>query len=82
MKTMWFTFLYGTAIPLGIFFSMFGLSIYYYIDKYNLLRRRTIKDNLGKDLSVEMIEFLELILIFEGIGSITMSLTLNGTYYW
>jgi hypothetical protein len=52
MKTMWFTFLYGTAIPLGIVFSMIGLSIYYYVDKYNVLRRRTIKESLAKDLSI------------------------------
>jgi len=54
MKTMWFTFFYGSAIPIGIAFSMLGLSIYYYADKYNLLRRRTIKENLGKDLSLGM----------------------------
>jgi hypothetical protein len=48
MKTMWFTFLYAGCIPVGILFSMFGLTIYYYIDKYNVLRRRTIKENLGE----------------------------------
>jgi len=52
MKTMWFTFLYGNAIPLGVLFSMIGLSIYYYVDKYNVLRRRTIKESLAKDLSI------------------------------
>ncbi len=52
MKTMWFTFLYGSAIPIGIAFSMLGLSIYYFADKYNVLRRRTIKENLAKDLSI------------------------------
>jgi len=49
MKTMWFTFMYGAAIPLGIVFSIIGLSIYYFVDKYNLLRRRTVKESLGKD---------------------------------
>ena len=52
MKTMWFTFFYGSAIPLGALFSIMGLSIYYYVDKYNLLRRRTIKESLSKDLSI------------------------------
>lgn len=52
MKTMWFTFFYGSSIPIGIAFSMLGLSIYYYADKYNVLRRRTIKENIGKDLSI------------------------------
>lgn len=52
---MWFTFLYGSAIPIGIAFSMLGLTIYYYADKYNVLRRRTIKENLSKDLSIGII---------------------------
>jgi hypothetical protein len=52
MKTMWFTFLYGGAIPLGTVFSICGLILYYYIDKYNLLNRRTIKESLAKDLSI------------------------------
>lgn len=82
MKTMWFTFLYGSAIPLGIVFSMFGLTIYYYIDKYNVLRRRTIKENLGKALSIEMIEMLELIILFNGFGSLTMSYNLFGEVHW
>lgn len=52
MKTMWFTFFYGDIIPVGILFSILGLNLYYFIDKYNVLRRRTIKENLSKDLSI------------------------------
>ena len=73
MKTMWFTFLYSGCIPIGIIFSMFGLAIYYYIDKYNVIRRRTIKESLGKALSIEMIEYLELCLIFYAIGNFTFN---------
>lgn len=79
---MWFTFLYGGAIPMGSFFSMLGLSIYYYVDKYNLLRRRTVKESLGKDLSNEMIELLEYIIILNGFGNLTMALTLFGDCTW
>jgi len=38
MKTMWFTFFFAPCIPLGNFFSMFNLIIYYYIDKFNLFK--------------------------------------------
>jgi hypothetical protein len=82
MKTMWFTFLYGSAIPLGIFFSMVGLTIYYYVDKYNFVRRRTVKESLGKDLSIEMIEMLEMIILFNGFGSLTMAMNLFGECHW
>lgn len=43
IETMWFTFLYSTSIPAGAFISMLGLMIYYWVDKYNLLRRSTVK---------------------------------------
>lgn len=79
---MWFTFLYGGAIPLGIFFSILGLTIYYFVDKYNFLRRRTIKESLGKDLSIEMIEMLEMIILFNGFGSLTMAMDLFGECKW
>lgn len=68
MKTMWFTFLYGGLIPLGYVISMLGLILYYYVDKYNVFRRRTIKESLSKELSIEMIEMIEFIIPVFGLG--------------
>ena len=62
MKTMWFTFFYCPVIPMGIVVSLLGMTFYYWIDKYNILRRRTVKDSIDKSLTVEMIEMLEWIL--------------------
>jgi len=73
MKTMWFTFLFGAIVPLGIFFSMFSLSLYYFIDKYNVLRRRTIKESLSLSVSIKMIDMLDLIIIFFAVGHFTVS---------
>jgi hypothetical protein len=83
MKTMWFTFFYGDIIPVGVLFSILGLTLYYYVDKFNVLRRRTIKENLSKNLSIgmiilittilEMIEMLELIIFFQGSGNLIVS---------
>jgi len=47
IKTMWFTFFFGTAIPLGVFSSLIGLSLFYLVDKYNILRRRTVKESIS-----------------------------------
>jgi hypothetical protein len=82
MKTMWFTFLYGNAIPLGIILSMIGLICYYWVDKYNVMRRRTIKDNLSLEVSVGMIELLEFSIIFCGIGNMTMSYSFFHVIHW
>ena len=82
MKTMWFTIFYGDIIPVGILFSIMGLTLYYFVDKYNVLRRRTIKESLSKHLSIEMIEMLELIIIFTGIGNTVVSSILFGEVKW
>ena len=37
MKTMWFTFMYSPAIPIAPLFSMIGLCVYYWADKYNAI---------------------------------------------
>ena len=68
MKTMWFSFLFGPLIPMGMLLSVLSLCIYYFVDKYNVFKRRTIKDNLSKDLSIEMIELLETILLMSAFG--------------
>lgn len=73
MKTMWFTFLFGSCLPIGILFSIVGLSCYYWVDKYNVMRRRSLKDSLAKEVSIEMIGLLELTVVFCGIGNMTMS---------
>ena len=33
MKTMWFTFFYAPAIPIGIVWSAVGILFYYWVDK-------------------------------------------------
>lgn len=82
MKTMWFTYLFGNAIPIGIILSMLGLSMYFWIDKYNVMRRRTVKENLAKEVSIEMIEMLEFTIIFCGVGNMTMSYAFFGLIHW
>ena len=70
---MWFAYFFGLAIPLGVISSLFGLILYYYVDKYNILRRRTVKESISKELSIQMLYFLEAIVVFGPIGSIVTS---------
>jgi len=78
MKTMWFTFFYGGVLPIGYFFSVVGLSIYYWVDKNNVIFRRTIKESISMELSTEMIELLEFILPFCTIGNYLWGMYLFG----
>ena len=43
MKTMWFTFLFSRVIPIGVVLSFIGVLAYYWIDKYNLLNKFSVK---------------------------------------
>lgn len=80
MKTMWFTFFYCSCIPIGILVSAASLIYYYWVDKYNVLKRRTIKETLSREVSIEMIEMLELCVVWFALGSITFQKELYGLW--
>ena len=47
LEIMWFTYLYDSLVPLGGLISAIGLSLYYWVDKYNLLRRSSVNSNIA-----------------------------------
>ncbi len=53
---------YAPILPQALAYSLLGLFCNFWLDKYKILRRRTVKCALNKDLSVEMTEMLEFIL--------------------
>ena len=69
MKTMWFTFLYGRLIPISYTFSFFGILIYYWVDKYVVIKNRCIKEEIGIELSLHMLDMLSFILFFFTAGN-------------
>lgn len=64
LKTVWMTFFFEPFMPFGIIYSLIGLISLYWIDKYNVVTKRTIKDNISMELSTAMIELLELSILF------------------
>jgi len=69
IKTMWFTFMYSSLIPFGAFISLIGLVIYYWVDKYNLLRRSSIIQNISGKLAVKCMKLLDMTLVLRSIGA-------------
>lgn len=65
---MWFTFLYATLIPVGSFLSFIGLSLYYWVDKYNLLRRSSLKNNIPGKIAVKSLKLLDFTLVLRPLG--------------
>ena len=68
IKTMWFTYLYVTLIPVGTFFTVLGLAIYYWIDKYNLIKKSSLNHNISGDLAVVSMKLLDFTLILKPAG--------------
>lgn len=55
---MWFTFLYASLIPFGSFLTLAGLLIYYWVDKYNLLRRSKIEGLIESKLPMNAVKLM------------------------
>lgn len=70
LEIMWFTYLYSTLVPIGAVFSCFGLALYYWIDKYNLLRRSSIHSSVSGDLINLTLSLLDFTLVLSVVGEI------------
>ena len=67
---MWVTFLYAPLIPIVLPLSLVYIILTYYIEKYTIMRRSSVKSVLSKNISIEMIEYLDFIIIFYSIGNL------------
>jgi len=47
---------YAAIIPLGLVVTCIALLTHYWVEKYNIARRRTIKYNYSSVMSIQMIE--------------------------
>lgn len=70
VEMMWFTFLYSTLIPVGAPITCAGLCLYYWIDKYNLLRRSAVNGQISGKLINTMLALLDLTLLLRPLGSL------------
>ena len=53
--TMFLTYLYAGAIPMCTFLSIIGIALYYHVNLYNLVAKRSIKEKTEYILAIEMI---------------------------
>lgn len=70
IEMMWFTFLYADLIPIGAFLIFVGFCIYYWVDKYNLLRRSSLEGNISGDLAMKCLFLLDLTLFWRFLGEL------------
>jgi len=65
---MWFTYFYASLIPFGAILTVIGLSMYYWVDKYNLLRRSSTHEYVSGKLAKKVMKFLDFTLFLRCIG--------------
>jgi hypothetical protein len=75
---MWFTFLYSSLIPLGSFLVLIGLILYYWVDKYNFLRRATLKTGMSGKMAVLGLKALDATLFLAPAGEALFQYILHG----
>ena len=77
LEMMWFTFLYADLIPIGAFLIFFGFCLYYWVDKYNLLRRSSLEGNISGDLAVKCLFLLDLTLFWRFLGQLIFDIQIR-----
>ena len=77
---MWFTYLYSTLIPIGVVITLFGLIAYYWVDKYNLLRRSSITGQISGNIINLSISLLDFTLLLRPLGSIIFDSQIRDSY--
>ena len=80
IETMWFTYLYSSLIPLGAFISVVGMVCYYWVDKYNLLRRSSLTTEVSGKLVLTSMSLLDLTLALMPIGALMFDKQLRHEY--
>jgi hypothetical protein len=79
---VWFTYLYASIVPIGAFLILIGLSIFYWVDKYNLLRNSSVKKNVSGVLSGKALVMLDLTLILIPIGEMIFDGAIRSEWHY
>ncbi|KAL4483923.1 hypothetical protein ABPG72_013929 [Tetrahymena utriculariae] len=81
LKTMFMVAFYSPIIPIGIVYSMVAILLIYWVDKFNILRRKTIKFSQSAELSIEMTEMIEYILPIYSLSNALFLIYIVGVDY-
>ncbi|EGR30034.1 phage head-tail family protein, putative, partial [Ichthyophthirius multifiliis] len=78
LVTMFTTAFYAPILPTSIMWSCLALFLQYWVDKYDLLNRSTVKYNMSITLSIEMTEHLEYFLSIYSVSTLIFYYYING----
>jgi len=70
---------YAPALPFSIIFTIIGLVLWFWIDKYVMLRRMGLPKSISKDLTDTAVEYLEWAACTFAVGNIVYVYTLKNS---
>jgi hypothetical protein len=77
MKTMYISIFYSPVVPIGLFITIVGFSVFYWVEKYVILRKKSIKNQLSIYVSLEMTEYLEFVISIYAISNLLFKMNLS-----
>jgi hypothetical protein len=69
--------LYSTIIPGGAFLTIVGLCLYYWVDKFNLLRRSSVTHNISGKMVMTCLKLLDMSLFLKPLGSLIFNMQIR-----
>ncbi len=79
-EIMWFTFLYSQLIPLGSFLVLIGLVLYYWVDKYNFLRKSAVNTRVSGKMAILGLKSLDATFFLCPAGQFLFSLLIRNRF--
>lgn len=77
VKSVLLAAFYAPSLPIIIVFSIIGLALIYWVDKYIFLRRTALPFSLGSELAESMIEYLEWSTFIYALGNLLVVYSLD-----
>jgi len=77
IKIVLLTAFYAPAMPFALIFTIFGLTLWFWADKYMLLKHMSLPKSIDDDLTEAMVEYLEWAACTFAVGSIMYAYTLK-----
>lgn len=80
IEMVWFTYFYASLIPIGALLALIGASLFYWVDKYNLLRKSSVKQTISEDFSMKALIMLDLTLVLKPVGELVFDMQIRNEY--
>lgn len=77
IKIVLLTAFYAPAMPFVLIFTIIGLTLWFWADKYMLLKHMSLPKSIDDDLTEAMVEYLEWAACTFAVGSIMFAYTMK-----